>query len=57
VSGGLDTLINVHPLDPTALRALACEHAGRNLSRAEWQLYVPDYIAYRPVCEAFPTGQ
>jgi WD40 repeat protein len=57
VSGGLDKLINVHPLDPAALRALACEHAGRNLSRAEWRLYVSDYIGYRPVCEAFPAGQ
>jgi hypothetical protein len=52
VSGGLDKLINVHPLDPAALRALACEHAGRNLSRTEWQL-LPDYVSYRPVCKTF----
>jgi WD40 repeat protein len=57
VSGGLDALINVLPLDPAGLRALACEHAGRNLSRAEWQIYVPNYLAYHPVCEAFPAGQ
>lgn len=56
-SGGLEGMINVRPLSPTALRALACEHAGRNLSHAEWQVYVPDYIAYRLVCAAFPAGQ
>ena len=57
ISGGLDHRLNVRPLTPAALRALACERAGRNLTRAEWRVYVPDYVAYRTVCGAFPAGQ
>jgi hypothetical protein len=43
--------------DPAQARALACRLAGRSLSPEEWRLYLPDYVPYRQVCEAFPPGQ
>lgn len=52
VTGGLDRRLNLRPLAPAALRALACERAGRPLSEAEWRLYLPETMPYRPVCAA-----
>ena len=40
-----------YPLDPEGWLARACEVAGRDLTQAEWDRYLPD-TPYRPVCEA-----
>jgi WD40 repeat protein len=39
-----------YPLDPARWLADACEVAGRDLTPAEWDRYLPDE-PYRPVCE------
>ena len=38
-----------YPIDPEGWLALACEVAGRDLTQAEWDRYLPD-TPYRPVC-------
>jgi WD40 repeat protein len=39
-----------YPLDPARWLARACTVAGRDLTRAEWDRYLPDR-PYRPVCD------
>jgi WD40 repeat protein len=36
---------------------IACEVAGRNLTRAEWDEFGPRTIEYRPTCEQYPPGE
>jgi class 3 adenylate cyclase/WD40 repeat protein/tRNA A-37 threonylcarbamoyl transferase component Bud32 len=43
-------------IDPTTWPAIACERAGRNLSRDEWARYMPADESYRPTCSQFPSG-
>ena len=43
-----------YPLDPARWLARACTVAGRDLTRAEWDRYLPDR-PYAPVCDL--TGQ
>lgn len=38
------------------LVALACERIGRNLTKAEWQFYLPGQ-SYRKTCDQWPDGQ
>jgi WD40 repeat protein len=43
-------------LDPERMAEAACELAGRNLTRAEWQTYFGDQ-PYRRTCPQFPAGR
>jgi hypothetical protein len=45
--------IAVWDLDPERLAAAACELAGRELTRREWDTYLGDEDAYRATC---PVG-
>ena len=40
-----------YPLNPEVWLGRACDVAGRDLTQAEWDRYLPD-TPYRPVCEA-----
>jgi hypothetical protein len=42
-------------LDPGRWREIACEVAGRNLTEAEWALYLPDGEPYRATCPEHAT--
>ena len=44
---------HVYPLDPARWLARACTVAGRDLTQAEWDRYLPDR-PYRPVCDLEP---
>ena len=44
-----------YPLDTAKLLARACAVAGRDLSRAEWDRYLPGE-PYRRVCDLLPSG-
>ena len=48
--------VAVLPLAVDALRADACGMAGRNLTREEWNLYMPADADYRATCEEWPIG-
>ena len=41
---------------PALWRERACAIVGRNLSREEWNLYLPAGTAYRATCSEWPTG-
>jgi hypothetical protein len=41
---------------PDELEATVCRQAGRNLTRAEWDRFVPDRI-YRTTCADYPAGE
>ncbi|MGH9232675.1 MAG: hypothetical protein ACRD0R_04965 [Acidimicrobiales bacterium] len=42
-------------LDPEAWREAACRLAGRNLTREEWDNYIPQGELYRATCPQWPT--
>jgi serine/threonine protein kinase/DNA-binding SARP family transcriptional activator/WD40 repeat protein len=46
----------VWDLNPADWEVMACRLAGRNLSRAEWNQYLPDR-PYQATCAQWPTGQ
>ena len=54
--GGLDTLAMLWNVDPATWRRRACAIVGRNLSREEWNLYLPPGTPYRATCPEWPTG-
>jgi hypothetical protein len=43
-------------LDLATWKQRACDIAGRNLSREEWDLYLPAGTPYRATCSEWPTG-
>ena len=43
-------------VDPAVWRQRACSIVGRNLSREEWELYLPPGTTYRATCSEWPTG-
>jgi hypothetical protein len=43
-------------IDPATWPEIACERAGRNLSRDEWARYMPADEPYRRTCSQFPSG-
>ncbi|MGI8993777.1 MAG: BTAD domain-containing putative transcriptional regulator [Nocardioidaceae bacterium] len=47
--------VSVWSLNPPDLAAAACELAGRNLTRTEWETYLGSDVAYRPTCPQFTT--
>jgi WD40 repeat protein len=55
VSGGaVDGIVTHWTFDPKEWVARACEVAGRNLTKDEWDRYVGD--DYHATCEQFPDG-
>jgi WD40 repeat protein len=55
VSGGSSTV--VWELDPAKWRVRACEAAGRNLTREEWQEFLPEGEPYHATCAQYTTGR
>ena len=53
---GVETLAMLWDVDPAVWRRRACEIIGRNLSREEWNLYLPSGTPYRATCSEWPTG-
>jgi WD40 repeat protein len=53
---GADTRAMLWDLDPGVWRRRACAIVGRNLTRAEWKLYLPPDTEYRATCPEWPTG-
>jgi WD40 repeat protein len=53
--GGLETLAMLWDVDPAAWRRRACAIVGRNLSREEWNLYLPRGTPYRATCPEWST--
>jgi hypothetical protein len=48
--------ISIYDLDPARWVVVACELAGRNMTREEWDRYVGDLGDYRPTCPEQPPG-
>ena len=42
-------------IDPASWREKACTVAGRNLTKLEWQQYMPPDEQYRATCPAYPV--
>ena len=53
--GGISSRAMVWTIDPDEWRTTACAAAGRNMTRAEWRLYLPGE-AYRRTCREFAAG-
>lgn len=53
VTGSVDNTVRIWPLQLDDLIDLACDTAGRNFSKQEWQQYLPDQ-EYRKTCEQWP---
>jgi WD40 repeat protein/tRNA A-37 threonylcarbamoyl transferase component Bud32 len=53
---GVETLGMLWNVDPAVWRERACAIVGRNLSREEWNLYLPPGTAYRATCSEWPSG-
>jgi WD40 repeat protein/class 3 adenylate cyclase/energy-coupling factor transporter ATP-binding protein EcfA2 len=53
---GVETLAMLWEVDPVVWRQRACAIVGRNLSREEWNLYLPQGTPYRATCSEWPTG-
>jgi len=53
---GLETRATLWDVDPAVWRRRACAIVGRNLSREEWNLYLPPGTRYRATCAEWPTG-
>ena len=43
-------------LDPAAWRVRACESAGRNLTKDEWQNFLPEGEPYHATCPQYDPG-
>jgi WD40 repeat protein len=55
VTGGTDTLPMLWHIDPASWPRTACTVAGRNLTKAEWNRYLPGE-KYRRTCAEFGAG-
>ncbi len=53
---GVETRATLWDVDPAVWRRRACAVVGRNLSREEWNLYLPPGTRYRATCAEWPTG-
>lgn len=53
LTGGLE--VRAVSLAHADLVVEACARAGRNLTRGEWDLYMPSGAAYRPTCPQWPA--
>jgi WD40 repeat protein len=54
-TAGVDAYAMVWDVDPAVWRARACAIVGRNLTREEWNLYLPSSTPYRPTCSEWPS--
>jgi WD40 repeat protein len=54
VSGSLDDTARVWIYRPDDLIDSACSRVTRNLTRAEWKLYIRDTMPYQAVCPNLP---
>jgi WD40 repeat protein len=54
--GGFETLPMLWDVDPAVWRRRACATAGRNLTSAEWKLYLPAGTPYRATCPSWPLS-
>ena len=48
--------VQLWDLDPDAWREAACRLAGRNLTRDEWESYIPEGEPYRATCPQWPAA-
>jgi WD40 repeat protein len=55
-SGSAKGVATVWIVDPVQWRTIACDVAGRNLTRAEWRQFLPADAGYRATCPASGTG-
>jgi WD40 repeat protein/tRNA A-37 threonylcarbamoyl transferase component Bud32 len=53
---GADGRAMVWDVDPVVWRQRACAIVGRNLTREEWELYLPSGAPYRATCTEWPSG-
>jgi WD40 repeat protein len=53
---GVDGHAMLWTTEPVAWRERACAIAGRNLTREEWDLYLPAAEDYRATCSEWPSG-
>ena len=56
IASGVAGTVRLWDMDPEAWRARACTIAGRNLTQAEWDRYLPD-VPYEVTCEQWPAGE
>jgi hypothetical protein len=54
--GGLEGVL-VWDLDPQTWLEAACEVAGRNLTRTEWETNVGDLAPYSATCPQYPIDR
>lgn len=54
VIGSFDRTSRIRKRQPDDLIADACSRVPRNLSRAEWELYVGETVPYQAVCANLP---
>lgn len=55
MTGGFDGTVVSWDLDPASWLRQACTLAGRNLTRTEWDQYLPGRT-YRRTCDQYPPG-
>jgi len=48
-------MVSLWNFEPNYWSQLACERAGRNLSRAEWEQYIGNSLPYQAVCPNLPV--
>jgi WD40 repeat protein len=53
---GVETFAMLWDVDPAVWRQRACAIVGRNLSREEWELYLPAGTPYRATCSEWPVS-
>ena len=52
-----DHVVWVWQVDPTSWVTTACWRANRNLSQAEWELYIGKNVPYHRTCPNLPPGE
>lgn len=49
--------VSIRNYDASTWPAIACDVAGRNLTRAEWDEFGPRTIEYRATCPQYPLDE
>ena len=58
IGGGAERAgVQIWDLDPARWTTAACEVAGRNLTREEWDTHIGDLAEYRTTCPDFPVAE
>ena len=55
-AAGVDSHAMLWDVDPALWRQRACTIAGRNLTREEWNVYLPSGTPYGATCSEWPSG-